>query len=125
MNSYRKQADLLKAMAHPIRLRILEIISAEESCVCHITAILNKSQPYVSQQLMILREAGLVSYRRDGTMVHYRPADERIAETIALSRALLGPMDLDYDLVPRSPVAGCPCPKCENTRPRAQCRGED
>jgi len=116
VDPYKKQAELLKAMAHPTRLRILEIISEEESCVCHITAILGKRQPYVSQHLMILRGAGLVKDRKDGVIVYYRLADECIAEVLALARDLLPAtgVEVAFPPVPKSPISGCPCPKCEN-----------
>jgi len=119
MNLYEKQARLLRAIAHPTRLRILEIISEEESCVCHITTILKRRQPYVSQQLMILREAGLVLDRKDGVMVYYRPADKRITEAIVRTRDILRATGdkVDFPPVPKPPVSGCPCPECENSGP--------
>ena len=63
-SSYQKQAQLFRALSHPVRLRILDILSRQEACVCHLTAILGKRQPYVSQQLATLRDAGLVTARR-------------------------------------------------------------
>jgi DNA-binding transcriptional ArsR family regulator len=113
---YDKQAELLKALAHPMRLRILDILGQEESCVCHLTAVLEQRQPYVSQHLMLLREAGLVLDRKEGTIVYYRLADRRVMESIAATRALLRGQGIDLDVppIPRSPVSGCPCPKCGN-----------
>jgi len=118
MNPYEKQARLIKAMAHPTRLHILEILSKGESCVCHLTTILKRRQPYVSQHLMTLREAGLVMDRRDGPMVYYRLADQRIVDAMALTRELLAAngLPVDFPEVPVSPVPGCPCPKCANWR---------
>jgi ArsR family transcriptional regulator len=112
--SKSEQTEVLRAMAHPARLRILELVSAEECCVCHLTHVLRGRQPYVSQHLMILRKAGLVEDRRDGTIVYYRVADPRIPEVLALTRDMLGGGDgeRDFPAVPRSPVAGCPCPTC-------------
>ena len=66
MDPYRVQADLIKAMAHPTRLHLLDILAQGEACVCHLTTILGQRQPYVSQHLMVLREAGLVTDRKDG-----------------------------------------------------------
>jgi len=114
--AYKAQADLIRALAHPTRLQILEILGVEESCVCHLTAILGQRQPYISQQLMTLRNAGLVLDRRDGVMIYYRPANpERLAALIDQTRALLTDLgsSLAFPAVPRSPVPGCPCPKCE------------
>ncbi|PKO21990.1 MAG: ArsR family transcriptional regulator [Chloroflexi bacterium HGW-Chloroflexi-1] len=115
MQVYKAQADLIKALAHPTRLQILEILAVEESCVCHLTAILSQRQPYVSQQLMTLRNAGLVLDRKDGVMVYYRLAAPCIATLITLTRQLVSEAEgsLAFPPVPRSPVSGCPCPKCQ------------
>ena len=117
MDPYRVQAELIKAMAHPVRLRILEILAHEECCVCHLTTVLGKRQAYVSQQLMILRDAKLVIDRREGVVVYYRLADPRVAEAIALTRQLLAATGraLAFPPVPESPVDGCPCPKCSSS----------
>jgi ArsR family transcriptional regulator len=114
MESYERQAEAIKALAHPIRLRILDILAEGEACVCHLTAVLNQRQPYVSQQLMALRDAGLVADRKEGTLVYYRLADRRVAEVVALTREALRAMGQDVQVppVPKSPVSGCPCPKC-------------
>jgi len=114
MNAYEKQAALVKVMGHPARLLILEILSQEEACVCHLAAILGQRQPYVSQHLMALRRAGLVLDRKDGALVYYRLAHERIAQVIGQSRALLQGMDpsATFTPLPRPPIAGCTCPVC-------------
>jgi len=56
-NGYQGQAKILRALAHPVRLRILDILARQEACVCHLEAVLKRPQPYVSQQLAALREA--------------------------------------------------------------------
>ena len=115
MTTYELQADLFKAMAHPVRLRILDILSHGEACVCHLTAVLKQRQPYVSQQLMALREANLVTDRREGLMVYYSLADERVVAVMTVTRDMLRASGVDVQLadVPELPVEGCPCPKCE------------
>ena len=110
VDAYKAQADLLKALAHPTRLQILDILATEESCVCHMTTILDQRQPYVSQQLMKLRDAELVLDRREGVMMYYRLADPAMVEVIARMRRALGEDALPE--MPRSPVPGCPCPHC-------------
>jgi len=117
VDPYRVQAELIKAMAHPVRLRILEILAHEECCVCHLTTVLGKRQAYVSQQLMILRDAKLVVDRREGVVVYYRLADRLVAEAIALTRQLLAATgrELGFPPVAESPVDGCPCPKCSSS----------
>ena len=114
MDSYRVQADLIKAMAHPTRLQLLDILAQGEACVCHLTTILGQRQPYVSQHLMVLREAGLVADRKDGVMVYYRLADGRLPAIQALVREMLAGMGRPVPVpqVPTAPVPGCPCPRC-------------
>ncbi len=72
MDTFAPQADLLKAISHPTRLAVLEILRDGEQCVCHMEAILGLRQASISQQLMILRQAGLVEVRRDGLNMYYR-----------------------------------------------------
>lgn len=114
LRPYHRQADLLKAFAHPVRLQILDTLARGEACVCHLTTVLQKRQPYVSQQLMVLREAGLVQDRKDGVIVYYRLADDHIAALLSASRELLrgAGAPIHFPEPPSSPVAGCPCPKC-------------
>lgn len=116
MDGYRELGQLYKILSHPVRLRILEILSGCEACVCHLTAALHKRQPYVSQQLAILREADLVSERRDGTLIYYRLRNPEIADMVALGKrwvqgetagnARFGPAQ-------EGPVKNCPCPHCQ------------
>ena len=61
------------ALSHPLRLRALLLIHAEgELCVCELTHALGVSQPMISRHLAQLREAGVVSDRRQGLWVYYR-----------------------------------------------------
>lgn len=115
-NGYAIMAKLHKALAHPARLRILEVLAqCGEACVCHLTAALGQRQPYVSQQLATLREAGLIAERRDGTLVYYRVADEQVPQLIAASRewaiAKRGE-SVQFPATKEGPIPGCPCPAC-------------
>ncbi len=116
MDGYIKEANLLKALSHPARLQILDLLAQGEACVCHLTTVLGQRQPYISQQLMTLREAGLVLDRRDGTIIYYRLADERLAEIVALARELLPALSLRacFPVLPTGAVEGCPCPRCSH-----------
>jgi ArsR family transcriptional regulator len=102
---YTEQADWLKAAAHPVRLQILNMLRQGEICVCHIENALGKRQAYVSQQLMVLREAGLVHSRKEGLQVFYRLADARAYDLLALT---CGPADSGGHHV----LDHCPCPAC-------------
>ena len=115
-NGYKAQAQLFRALSHPVRLRILDILSRQEACVCHLTAILGQRQPYVSQQLATLREAGLVADRRDGTLIYYRLPDEHLARLLDESKAAIQDMngqDLGFPRVPEEVLENCPCPRCQ------------
>src|SRR5512142_3072310 len=72
MDSLEIPAEFLKAISHPTRLAVLEILREGEQCVCHMEAMLGLRQSRISQQLMVLREAGLVDVRRDGLNMYYR-----------------------------------------------------
>ena len=115
-SGYQKQAQLFRALAHPVRLRILDILARQEACVCHLTAVLGQRQPYVSQQLAILRDAGLVADRRDGTLIYYRLADEHLAELLAEGKAVVRDLaegKLAFPPIPEEALAHCPCPRCQ------------
>jgi ArsR family transcriptional regulator len=104
--NYADLAEKCKALAHPVRLQILDMLRGGELCVCHIEAALNRRQAYVSQQLMVLRESGLVETRRDGLQVFYRLAEPGLRgwlETI---------LESDFSSVER--LAGCGCPLCSS-----------
>lgn len=85
LRKYREQADLLKALAHPTRLCIVNGLLQEEGChVNKIKDCLQLPQSTVSQQLAILRAAGIVEGERQGTGVCYRVIDERAKRLVAL-----------------------------------------
>lgn len=67
---------ILKAMSHPVRLRILAMLRGGELCVCQMTALLDFATSTVSAHLADLKRAGLVSERKDGRWVFYRLTDE-------------------------------------------------
>ncbi|HEX4902595.1 MAG TPA: metalloregulator ArsR/SmtB family transcription factor [Acidimicrobiales bacterium] len=63
---------LLKALAEPNRWRIVELLSCEELCVCHLAEDLDLAQPLVSHHLKVLREAGLVESEKHRQWTYYR-----------------------------------------------------
>ena len=73
-------AGLLKALADPVRLRLMSLIAASaETCVCELTGTFDVSQPTISHHLRVLREAGLVDSERRGTWVYYWARPEALA----------------------------------------------
>ncbi len=110
MNAYETQSEFLKAIAHPTRLVILEILRGGEQCVCHMEAMLNLRQAYISQQLMVLKQAGLVEPRRDGLNLYYRVVKPEIFAVLDSLGSVTG-------VKPELPEhkhknVECPCPKC-------------
>jgi ArsR family transcriptional regulator len=83
------QADLLKAMAHPTRLRILDFLRDGERCVCEITEQLELEQANVSQHLAVLKRQDLVSSRKDGLRVLYRTNYPEIYDLLEKARRIL------------------------------------
>ena len=74
---YKLQARVVKALAHPTRLRILALLREGECCACAFGPLLDRGQPNVSQHLSVLRKSHLVKTRRDGLRIMYRLSDER------------------------------------------------
>ena len=110
MKTYKPQADLLKTISHPTRLAVLDILRDGEQCVCHMEAMLNLRQASISQQLMVLRQAGLVEFRRDGLNIFYRVVKPEIFLVLdAINSASGQPMSR---VVHKHAAANCPCPKC-------------
>ena len=112
MDAYETHSEFLKAISHPVRLAILDLLRNGEQCVCHLEASLNQRQAYISQQLMILKEAGLVEPRRDGLNLYYRVIKPAIFN-------VLDPLGSVTGITPQRPQANlsdpaCPCPKCNS-----------
>jgi ArsR family transcriptional regulator len=110
MDSYDTQSVFLKAISHPTRLAILDILREGEQCVCHMEATLGLRQAYISQQLMILKEAGLVESRRDGLNLYYRVIKLDVFK-------VLDTVSIVTNITIKLPVhkhakVDCPCPKC-------------
>jgi ArsR family transcriptional regulator len=110
MVTYETQSNLLKAISHPTRLAILDILREGEQCVCHMEATLGQRQAYISQQLMILKEAGLIESRRDGLNLYYRVIKPEIFNVLDT----LGSVTGITAKLPKHKHANavCPCPKC-------------
>lgn len=97
----------LKLLAHPVRLQILDALRREPECVCHLAILVDRPQPYVSQQLRVLREDGVIRDEKDGQNVYYHLADPEIRAWLALLLGDVSETDGHEKLV------DCPCPKCE------------
>lgn len=79
-------ARALKAMAHPLRLKILCVLGDQEVSVQEIVDCVGTSQSNISQHLAILREKGVLRTRKDANRVFYRIGDERTLTLIGMMR---------------------------------------
>jgi ArsR family transcriptional regulator len=79
-------ARALKAISHPLRLKILCVVGDQETCVQDIVEAVGTSQSNISQHLAILRDKGVLQTRKDANKVFYRIADQRTLQLIAMMR---------------------------------------
>ena len=87
---YEVKANLFKGLAHPYRIRLLELLAdAEEVSVASLQAETELEASHLSQHLSVLRRHHLVVSQRRASHVYYRLADPRIRELLAVARALL------------------------------------
>jgi len=80
------EIEIFKALADPTRLKILECIKDEEKCICEVIPYTGKSQPNVSLHLKVLKQAGLVNERKDGTRIMLSVADKNIFKLIDMTK---------------------------------------
>ena len=97
--------QVLKALAHPIRLRIMQLLAdkrafgledqsccgTDEVCVCRITELFDVSMPTISHHLKLLREAGLVESRRDGVWIYYSVRTDALRDVVRMLEVAAGP----------------------------------
>jgi ArsR family transcriptional regulator len=106
-------SHLLRAIAQPARLRILMAIGEGEACVCHLEALLDMRQAYISQHLMALRKARLLTTRRHGRYIFYRLRETSTLELLEMAGALAGvSQEALQALIQRDPLPNCDCPHC-------------
>ena len=72
LSTYTSRAEVMKALAHPSRLMMLDALADGEKCVCELQALVGSSMPTVSTHLAQMRNAGIIEARRDGNWVYYR-----------------------------------------------------
>ncbi|AUB61544.1 transcriptional regulator [Methanobacterium subterraneum] len=77
-----QNADTIKALADPTRLKILHLLKCGELCVCEIITAMEKPQPTVSHHLNILKKAGFLKWRKEGVWVHYSLSNPKITESL-------------------------------------------
>ncbi len=83
------KADLFRALAHPARIRALELLTQSECSVGELQPLVGIESSHLSQQLGVLRRAGLVTTRKDGSSVIYAIRDPLVAELLAVAKRFL------------------------------------
>jgi len=88
MNTSLQHAVLFQALAKPIRLQLIEILSLGPVCVCDLVRLTGKRQPYISQHLSVLSAAQLVVSERDGRRIFYRLNPDTLDDVLQTLRQL-------------------------------------
>lgn len=111
-NANDSLGQVFKLLGHPVRLSILEHLRDGEHCVCHLEAYLGVRQASLSQQLSLLRNAGLINDRRDGWNVFYSITNEGIFDLLDTAMTFAGIHSKQIDRTGKP----CPCPKCNTSK---------
>ncbi|MGV9661862.1 ArsR/SmtB family transcription factor [Nocardia niigatensis] len=86
---YQMKADFFKTLGHPVRIRVLELLSEREHTVSEMLDEIGIEAANLSQQLSVLRRAGLVTARREGLSVTYELTSPQVAELLSAARGIL------------------------------------
>jgi ArsR family transcriptional regulator len=106
----QQMADAFAMIGQPARLNILLAIGNDKACVCQLEALLGQRQAYISQQLMLLRDAGLVESERSGRFIFYHLTDPRWLDLINQAAGILGLTLPTYELPQISECSYSPTP---------------
>jgi len=86
---YQLKAEFFKTLGHPARIRVLELLSQREHAVAEMLPEVGIEAANLSQQLAVLRRAGLVVTRKEGSTVYYSLTSPQVAELLAVARTIL------------------------------------
>jgi ArsR family transcriptional regulator len=86
---HQMKAEFFKTLGHPMRIRVLELLSEQERSVGDMLLELGVEASHLSQQLAVLRRSGLVTARREGSTVFYSLTSPQVAELLAVARRIL------------------------------------
>ena len=105
-------SELLQVVSPQTRLEIILAIGMGEACVCHLEAVLKQRQAYISQHLMALREAGVISARREGRYIFYRLERPAVLALVQQAMRIAGQSPDALQESMRLAAQGCNCPTC-------------
>ena len=95
------KADFFRALAHPVRIRILEALGKGDRSVQELQQALGLEQPIVSQQLAVLRNKNIVTPRKLGTTVRYALSDQLVSKLLAVAREIFNNHLVDTQIMLR------------------------
>jgi len=97
---YQLKAEFFKALGHPARIRVLELLSDREHAVAEMLPRVGIEPAHLSQQLAVLRRASLVTSRKEGSTVYYSLTSPHVAELLTVARQILtGVLSAQADLL--------------------------
>jgi ArsR family transcriptional regulator len=106
-------AQIFSILGNPFRIKLLLEIGSEEACVCHLEAVLEQRQAYISQHLMALRKADLLKTRREGKFIFYQLSKPEILDLVKQAAKLSGLPETSFpDTARQEPHTSCCCPHC-------------
>ena len=94
---YQAKAELFRTLGHPVRIRVLELLQDGPKPVRDLLADIDVEASNLSQQLAVLRRAGLVTSSRDGALVVYALGSAEVAALLAAARGILSEVLADRD----------------------------
>jgi ArsR family transcriptional regulator len=106
----KRKARVIKALAHPSRLAMVQALADDERCVCELQELVGSGMSTVSRHLAILRDAGIVSDRKQGLWVYYSLRTPCIAGFLGCIDTVMG-----------EPCDRMPCPRAGRARRTAKC----
>jgi DNA-binding transcriptional ArsR family regulator len=106
---YQAKAEFFKTLGHPARIRVLELLSQRDHAVGEMLPEIGIEASSLSQQLAVLRRAGLVTIRKEGSTVYYSLTSPQVAELLTVARRILtevltGQAELLADLQAAAPA---------------------
>jgi DNA-binding transcriptional ArsR family regulator len=114
ISPHQQIGELFEVIGSSARIQILLAIGTGEACVCHLESLLELRQAYISQQLMELREQGLVSSRREGRYIFHRIEKPEALDLLRLAAHMSG---LPAEALTVADHTDCECPHCANKVP--------
>jgi len=99
---YQAKAEFFRTLGHPARIRILELLSQRDHAVHELLAEIDIEPSNLSQQLAVLRRAGLVALRREGSEVVYSVSVPEVRDLLMAARSILRQLIVDQDDLKRA-----------------------